>query len=54
MTAINLGIPEGPPPVLAPRRKTRKITLKHHSHPLEIGGDAQFRCNQCVQHLLQM
>ena len=40
MTAINLGIPEGPPPVLAPRRKTRKITLKHHSHPLEIGGDA--------------
>ena len=40
MTAINLGIPEGPPPVLAPRRKTRKITLKHHSHPLEVGGDA--------------
>ena len=40
MTAINLGIPEGPPPVLAPRRKSRKITLKHHSHPLEIGGDA--------------
>ncbi len=40
MTAINLGIPEGPPPVLAPRRKTRKIILKHHSHPLEIGGDA--------------
>ncbi len=40
MTAINLGIPEGPPPVLTPRRKTRKITLKHHSHPLEIGGDA--------------
>jgi (E)-4-hydroxy-3-methylbut-2-enyl-diphosphate synthase len=40
MTAINLGIPESPPPVLAPRRKSRKITLKHHSHPLEIGGDA--------------
>ena len=40
MTAINLGIPEGPPPVLTPRRKTRKITLKHHSHPLEIGGHA--------------
>jgi (E)-4-hydroxy-3-methylbut-2-enyl-diphosphate synthase len=40
MTSINLGIPEAPAPVLAPRRKTRKIVLKHHSHSLEIGGDA--------------
>lgn len=49
MTAINLGIPEGPPPVLAPRRKTRKITLKHHSHPLEIGVMHRYLFNQCAQ-----
>ena len=40
MTSISLGMPQSPAPVLAPRRKSRKITLKHHSHPLEIGGDA--------------
>ena len=40
MTLISLGMPQPPAPVLAPRRKSRKITLKHHSHPLEIGGDA--------------
>ena len=40
MTSISLGMPQPPAPVLAPRRKSRKITLKHHSHPLEIGGDA--------------
>ena len=38
MTSISLGMPQPPAPVLAPRRKSRKITLKHHSHPLEIGG----------------
>ena len=37
---IDLGMPAGPAPVLAPRRQTRKITLKHHSKPVEVGGDA--------------
>ena len=38
--SISLGMPATPPPVLAPRRKTRKLTLRHHAHPLEVGGDA--------------
>jgi (E)-4-hydroxy-3-methylbut-2-enyl-diphosphate synthase len=33
---INLGMPEAPPPVLAPRRPTRKIKVGS----LEVGGDA--------------
>jgi (E)-4-hydroxy-3-methylbut-2-enyl-diphosphate synthase len=33
-------MPEGPPPVLADRRVTRKITLRHPHHPVEVGGDA--------------
>jgi (E)-4-hydroxy-3-methylbut-2-enyl-diphosphate synthase len=33
---INLGMPEAPPPVLAPRRATRKIKVGS----LEVGGDA--------------
>ena len=33
-------MPATPPPVLAPRRKTRKLTLRHHSNPVEVGGDA--------------
>lgn len=33
-------MPAGPPPTLAPRRKTRKITLRHPNHPVEVGGDA--------------
>ncbi|MCU0298532.1 MAG: flavodoxin-dependent (E)-4-hydroxy-3-methylbut-2-enyl-diphosphate synthase [Candidatus Nanopelagicales bacterium] len=37
---ISLGMPEGPPPVLADRRVTRKITLRHPHHPVEVGGDA--------------
>lgn len=37
---IDLGMPAGPAPVLAPRRQSRKITLKHHSKPVEVGGDA--------------
>lgn len=36
---VSLGMPEKPN-VLAPRRKTRKLYLKHHSHPIEVGGDA--------------
>jgi (E)-4-hydroxy-3-methylbut-2-enyl-diphosphate synthase len=37
---VSLGIPTPPPPVLAPRRKSRQIELKHHSHPVLVGGDA--------------
>jgi len=33
-------MPAGPPPVLAERRPTRKITLRHPHHPVEVGGDA--------------
>ena len=38
--SVSLGIPATPPPVLAPRRPTRKLVLRHHSHPIEVGGDA--------------
>ena len=27
MTSVNLGMPAAPPPVLAPRRKTRQIKV---------------------------
>ncbi len=37
---VALGMPEGPPPTLAERRVTRKITLRHPHHPVEVGGDA--------------
>ena len=37
---VPLGMPAGPPPVLAERRPTRKITLRHPHHPVEVGGDA--------------
>jgi len=37
---VNLGIPTPPPPVLAPRRFSRKLVLKHPTHPVEVGGDA--------------
>jgi len=37
---IDLGLPALPPPVLAPRRKSRQITLRHSSHPILVGGDA--------------
>jgi (E)-4-hydroxy-3-methylbut-2-enyl-diphosphate synthase len=37
---INLGLPALPPPVLAPRRKSRQITLRHSTHPILIGGGA--------------
>jgi (E)-4-hydroxy-3-methylbut-2-enyl-diphosphate synthase len=37
---VPLGMPTAPPPVLAPRRATRKITLRHPHHPVEVGGDA--------------
>jgi (E)-4-hydroxy-3-methylbut-2-enyl-diphosphate synthase len=38
--SIQLGIPSAPAPVLAPRRPTRKLVLRHHTHPIEVGGDA--------------
>lgn len=38
--SVSLGIPSTPPPVLAPRKKTRKLTLRHHNNPVEVGGDA--------------
>ena len=37
---VNLGLPELPPPVLAPRRKSRQIILRHATHPITVGGDA--------------
>jgi len=37
---IDLGLPALPPPVLAPRRKSRQITLRHSTHPILVGGDA--------------
>lgn len=40
MTAIDLGLPAPPVPTLAPRRKSRMITLRHHTKPVNIGGDA--------------
>src|SRR3954469_22169337 len=36
MTAISLGMPEAPPPVLAPRRRTRQIKVGK----VLVGGDA--------------
>ncbi len=36
MNSINLGMPEAPPPVLAPRRPTRKIKVGK----VDVGGDA--------------
>ena len=38
--SVSLGMPAGPAPVLAPRRPSRKLVLRHHSHPVEVGGDA--------------
>ena len=37
---VSLGMPALPPPVLAPRRISRKITLRHSTHPVEVGGGA--------------
>ncbi len=40
MTSIGLGLPAAPPPVLAPRRKTRQITLRDvgvgSDHPVSV------------------
>lgn len=37
---VALGMPELPPPTLAPRRKSRQLTLRHPTHPVLVGGDA--------------
>ncbi len=37
---IALGMPAAPAPVLAPRRPTRQIVLRHPTHPVAVGGDA--------------
>ncbi len=38
--SIDLGHPSAPPPVLAPRRQTRQLLLRHDTHPVYVGGDA--------------
>lgn len=38
--SVSLGLPALPPPVLAPRRATRQILLRHDKHPVAVGGDA--------------
>jgi (E)-4-hydroxy-3-methylbut-2-enyl-diphosphate synthase len=37
---IDLGMPAAPAPVVAPRRKSRQILLRHDTHPVAVGGDA--------------
>ena len=37
---VGLGMPALPAPVLAERRASRKIVLRHATHPVEVGGDA--------------
>ena len=38
--SIDLGLPVAPPPVVAPRRRSRQLLLKHPTHPVAVGGDA--------------
>ena len=38
--SIDLGIPAPPPPVVAPRRKSRQLILQHRNKSLAAGGDA--------------
>jgi (E)-4-hydroxy-3-methylbut-2-enyl-diphosphate synthase len=38
--SVALGMPQPPPPVLAPRRKSRQLLLRHPTHPVLVGGDA--------------
>ena len=38
--SIDLGIPAPPPPVVAPRRKSRQLILQHRNKSLAVGGDA--------------
>ena len=38
--SIGLGMPSAPPPVVAPRRASRQLLLRHDRHPVLVGGDA--------------
>ena len=38
--SIDLGLPVAPLPVVAPRRVSRQITLRHPHHPVVVGGGA--------------
>jgi len=38
--SVSLGMPAAPPPVVAPRRPTRQLLLRHSTHPVAVGGDA--------------
>lgn len=38
--SATLGMPDLPPPVLAPRRKSRQLLLRHDKHPVLVGGGA--------------
>jgi (E)-4-hydroxy-3-methylbut-2-enyl-diphosphate synthase len=40
VVTVNLGIPSAPPPVVAARRVTRQLLLRHATHPVAVGGDA--------------
>lgn len=40
IVSIDLGLPSAPPPVLAARRATRSLLLRHPTHPVAVGGDA--------------
>ena len=38
--SVGLGMPALPAPVLAERRSSRQIVLRHPTHPVAVGGDA--------------
>ncbi len=38
--SIDLGLPVAPPPVVAARRASRQLVLRHPTHPVAVGGDA--------------
>ncbi len=38
--SVSLGMPSAPAPVVAPRRKSRPLVLRHPTHPVTVGGDA--------------
>jgi (E)-4-hydroxy-3-methylbut-2-enyl-diphosphate synthase len=37
---VGLGMPALPAPTLAPRRESRALTLRHPTHPVQVGGGA--------------
>jgi (E)-4-hydroxy-3-methylbut-2-enyl-diphosphate synthase len=38
--SVSLGMPSAPAPVVAPRRRSRSLLLRHPTHPVTVGGDA--------------